>query len=57
MRGKLGVRPDAFELYDTRADFGKSSCLTALVSIGFHNDIELSRRQGLEDRPRRHLAR
>ncbi len=41
IRGKIGVRPDAFELYDIRSDFGKSSVLTNLVSIGFHNDIEL----------------
>ena len=41
IRGRIGVRPNAFELYDIRSDFGKSSVITNLVSIGFHNDIEL----------------
>lgn len=41
VKGRIGVRPDAFEIYDTRADFGKSSLYTRLVSIGFHNDIRV----------------
>ncbi len=41
VRGRIGVRPDAFEIYDTRADFGHSSLYTNLVSIGFHNDMRL----------------
>ena len=32
--------------YDTRADFGKSSVHTRLVSIGFHNDIALKVAKG-----------
>lgn len=42
VRGKIGVRPEAFLIYDTRADFGKSSLYTALVSIGFDNTLKLS---------------
>ncbi|HEV8245127.1 MAG TPA: hypothetical protein VGP93_05140, partial [Polyangiaceae bacterium] len=42
VRGKLGVRPNSFDIYDTRTDFGKSTMQVALVSIGFSNDIKLS---------------
>jgi translocation and assembly module TamB len=41
VRGRLGVRPDALEFYDTRASFGKSTLHSPLVSIGFHNDMEV----------------
>jgi hypothetical protein len=41
VRSKIGVRPNAFELYDTRASFGSSVVHTNLVSIGFDNDIGL----------------
>ena len=41
VRGRIGVRPDALEFYDTRASFGKSVVLAKLVSIGFHNDLNL----------------
>ena len=35
VRGHIGVRPDAFEIYDTRTDFGQSSIFVRLVSIAF----------------------
>ncbi|MFO0570349.1 MAG: translocation/assembly module TamB domain-containing protein [Polyangiaceae bacterium] len=41
IRGRIGVRPQALEFYDTRATFGKSTVISPLVSIGFHNDIEV----------------
>ncbi len=42
VRSKIGVRPNVFELYDTRASFGKSLVHVSLVSIGFDNDISLA---------------
>ncbi len=41
VRGRLGVRPNAFEFYDTTASFGTSSVLAELVSIGFTDRIEI----------------
>lgn len=41
VRGKIGVRPQALLFYDTRADFGKSSMLVKMVSIGFDNKFGL----------------
>ncbi|GMV15404.1 MAG: hypothetical protein AMXMBFR56_36280 [Polyangiaceae bacterium] len=41
IRGRVAVRPNALEFVDTKATFGKSTVLASLVSIGFHNDIEL----------------
>ena len=41
VRGKLGVRPNSFDIYDTRTDFGKSNMYVELVSIGFDNKIKL----------------
>ncbi|MCB9583675.1 MAG: translocation/assembly module TamB domain-containing protein [Polyangiaceae bacterium] len=41
VRGRLGVRPNALEFYDTRSTFGKSAVIAKLVSIGFSNDIDL----------------
>lgn len=41
IRGRLGVRPNALEFIDTKATFGKSTVISPLVSIGFHNDIEV----------------
>jgi len=35
VRGHIGVRPNAFEIYDTRSDFGDSSIFVKLVSISF----------------------
>jgi translocation and assembly module TamB len=41
VRGKIGVRRDSLEFYDTRAEFGNSRMLANLVSIGFSNVLEL----------------
>ncbi|HEY3233940.1 MAG TPA: hypothetical protein VGJ84_04460, partial [Polyangiaceae bacterium] len=41
VRGHIGVRPTAFEFYDTHASFGKSAVYTSLVSIGFKNQLRL----------------
>jgi translocation and assembly module TamB len=41
LRGKIGVRPNALLIYDTRTDFGESSMFVKLVSIGFDNQIKL----------------
>jgi translocation and assembly module TamB len=41
VRGKLGVRPNSFDIYDTRVDFGKSVMQVGLVSIGFDNEIRI----------------
>jgi translocation and assembly module TamB len=41
VRGKLGVRPNSFDIYDTRTDFGSSNMYVELVSIGFDNNIKL----------------
>ncbi len=46
VRGRIGVRPKAIEFYDTRASFGKSTVLAALVSVGFQNDLVLSISKG-----------
>ncbi|MEI9954097.1 MAG: translocation/assembly module TamB domain-containing protein [Pseudomonadota bacterium] len=35
VRGHIGVRPNSFDIYDTRTDFGDSSITVKLVSIGF----------------------
>ncbi|HEY3254111.1 MAG TPA: translocation/assembly module TamB domain-containing protein, partial [Polyangiaceae bacterium] len=35
VRGHIGVRPDSFDIYDTRTDFGSSSIFVKLVSIAF----------------------
>jgi translocation and assembly module TamB len=35
VRGHIGVRPDSFDIYDTRTDFGGSSIFVKLVSIAF----------------------
>ena len=35
VRGHIGVRPDSFDIYDTRTDFGNSSIFVKLVSIAF----------------------
>jgi translocation and assembly module TamB len=41
VRGRLGVRANSFDIYDTRTDFGKSNMYVELVSIGFDNTIRL----------------
>jgi translocation and assembly module TamB len=41
VRGKIGVRPNSLIFYDTRADFGRSSMLVKMVSIGFDNKFAL----------------
>jgi translocation and assembly module TamB len=41
IHARVGVRPDAFQVYDARVDFGHSTVLAPLVSIGFHNDLAL----------------
>jgi len=41
LRGKIGVRPNALVIYDTRTDFGKSSMFVKLVSIGFDNHLKV----------------
>ncbi|HTQ02321.1 MAG TPA: translocation/assembly module TamB domain-containing protein [Polyangiaceae bacterium] len=41
LRGRFRVVPHALEFFDTRTDFGKSSVLVKLVSIGFDNRIQL----------------
>lgn len=46
LKGRLGVRPNAFEIYDTRTDFGASSVLVKLVSIGFSNQLKLEIAKG-----------
>src|SRR6185369_4167706 len=35
IRGHLGVRPNSFDIYDTRTDFGNSSVFVKMVSISF----------------------
>jgi translocation and assembly module TamB len=42
VRGHLGVRPDSFDIYDTRTDFGQSSIGVKLVSIGFDDKVVMS---------------
>ncbi len=42
VRGRLGVRPGSFDIYDTRTDFGQSSLGVRLVSIGFDDKVVLS---------------
>jgi translocation and assembly module TamB len=42
VRGHLGVRPNSFDIYDTRTDFGQSSIGVKLVSIGFDDKVGLS---------------
>jgi translocation and assembly module TamB len=37
VRGRLGVRPTSFDIFDTRTDFGGSSIGVKLVSIGFED--------------------
>ncbi len=37
VRGHIGVRPNSFDIYDTRTDFGDSSINVKLVSIAFQN--------------------
>ena len=41
VRGKIKVDESAFQLIDTRANFGSSSILVRLVSIGFDDEIHL----------------
>lgn len=41
VRGKLGVRPESFDIYDTRVDFGNSDMYVDLVSIGFSNQMRI----------------
>jgi len=41
LRGHFRVIPRALEFFDTRVDFGKSSAMARLVSIGFDNHIAL----------------
>ncbi len=45
LRGKIAVRPTAFEFVNTRATFGNSSLVTS-VSLGFDNDIKLTVSEG-----------
>lgn len=42
VRGKLGVRPKAFEILDTHTDFGQSSIFVKRVAIGYDGSVELS---------------
>jgi translocation and assembly module TamB len=42
LRGRFRVVPRALEFLDMHTDFGKSSMLVKLVSIGFDNRIQLS---------------
>jgi len=37
VRGHIGVRPNSFDIYDTRTDFGDSSVNVKMVSIAFQN--------------------
>jgi len=37
VRGRIGVRPNSFDIYDTRTDFGGSSINVKLVSIAFED--------------------
>lgn len=46
VRAKLAVRPSALEFHDSRVTFGKSTLISPLVSIGFHNDIEVKVSKG-----------
>ncbi|HMJ14642.1 MAG TPA: translocation/assembly module TamB domain-containing protein, partial [Polyangiaceae bacterium] len=46
VRGKVGVRADALEFYDTRAEFGKSRMLVNLVSVGFSNQLKIKIAEG-----------
>ncbi len=39
--GKLGVRPNAFIIYDTQARFGNSQLFAELVSIGFDTRLHI----------------
>ncbi|HEY4104186.1 MAG TPA: hypothetical protein VGM44_09850, partial [Polyangiaceae bacterium] len=42
VRGHIGVRPNSFDIYDTRTDFGQSSLGVKMVSIGFDDKVGLS---------------
>ena len=42
IQAHIGVRANAFNIYDSRVTFGHSSLLAPLVSIGFHNAIQLA---------------
>lgn len=42
VRGKIGVRAKAFEILDTRTDFGQSSLFVKRVAIGYDGSVELS---------------
>src|SRR6478752_3387405 len=37
VHGRIGVRPNSFDIYDTRTDFGNSSIFVKTVSIAFQN--------------------
>ncbi len=41
VRARLGVRPNAFEIYDAKTEFGKSAMLARLVSISYAGDVTL----------------
>ena len=41
VRAKLGVRPNAFEIYDARTEFGQSAMLAKLVSISYEGEVTL----------------
>ncbi len=46
VRGRIGVRPTAFQIYEATSSFGSSSVVSELVSIGFDNDLEITIREG-----------
>ncbi|HKY36224.1 MAG TPA: translocation/assembly module TamB domain-containing protein [Polyangiaceae bacterium] len=41
VRARLGVRPNAFEIYDGKTEFGKSALIAKLVSIGYNGEVTL----------------
>ncbi|HEY6077600.1 MAG TPA: hypothetical protein VIW29_02290, partial [Polyangiaceae bacterium] len=41
VRARIGVRPNAFEIYDAKTEFGSSAMLAKLVSISFSGDVTL----------------
>jgi translocation and assembly module TamB len=41
VRSRIGVRPNAFEIYDAKTEFGNSAMLAKLVSISFSGDVTL----------------
>jgi translocation and assembly module TamB len=39
VHARVGLRPNAFEIYDAHVTFGHSLMISPIVSIGFHNEM------------------